>query len=522
MVAPTWTFAFDSNDDGTYDTDITSYVMAGSSWQIGFTEAYEPIARAATCTLTLINSDRRFSPEDSGGAYYPNFTRGKRIKISANYSSTDYTLFIGRIAAINPMPGTRRERRTMVQCAGYLQEAQLAEVFIPVLENVTADQVVDLILSRSALYPPGLPPTRWRLGLTGYDELGTNTALAGESDYLNAETGRNTFVIIGDEWANGVTVYGALSDVAGREAGRIFIDRNGVMQVWNNHHFALKSSVDVTIAESIIQEMTYSYGSRIFNDIITVARPRLIGTVPETLGQLDKAVKVSAGKTKEINFRYRDQDSSAKISGRNLETPVANTDFTATGNEDGTGVDYTTGLSATIVEENANRAKVEYTSSLPVDVWLQPGATIRGIKITDYGETDLQSMDEDSMASYQRQRYTYPYVMDDVAVAESMSDYLLSLWKDPTGQITSIVFQTYKSATTLTNALVRTIGDRITISETQTGISADYFIIGEVWEYQEQNALLTWVLEPADNQNYWLLETTGFTELGDATFLAPF
>lgn len=68
MADITWSIAIDLNDDGDYtDTneDITTYVRPGATWTIGFAEPYEPLARAATCTLTLNNSDKRFSPENT-------------------------------------------------------------------------------------------------------------------------------------------------------------------------------------------------------------------------------------------------------------------------------------------------------------------------------------------------------------------------------------------------------------------------------------------------------------------------
>ena len=517
MPSPTWTIAIDLNGDGDFtdaNEDITSYVMPGSSWQLGFTEPYQAIARAATCTLILNNADKRFSPENSGGALYPDFDVGKKIKISANYSSTDYVLFNGRVDDIQPAPNTKGERKTTLISSGFLQEAQGAEVFIPVMENVTGDEVIAEILSNTTLYPAGLPADVWTLGVSA---LGTDSKLAAISGYLSAEVGKSTFTVIGDEWTDGISVYGALRDVAGREAGRVFVDRDGIINFWNRHYLIEKTSVDATLAETAFSNMGYVYGQRIINDVIVQARPRLIGSSVEQLAQIDKAVKIGAGKTKSINFRYRDQDSNAKISGKSLVQPVKTADYTATENEDGTGTDYTESVTAAIIDEKANRCKVEFANTAPVGVWLQPGAKIQGIKITDFGIVDAENDDETSIFVYQRQPFTYEFVMDDVDVAEGMSNYWLSIWKDPTGRITSVTLPAYRDATTLTQALTRTIGDRITLSETQTGNSADYFIIGEIWSLGGKNAFVTWMLEPADNQAFWILNTSA---LNNSTVLA--
>ena len=525
MPSPTWTIAIDLNDDGDYtDTNenITTYVKPGSSWQIGFAQPYDTIARAATATLILNNADQRFSPEYTSGTLYPNFTRGKRIKISANYSSTDYDLFVGRISNITPQANTKGPRETTITVQGFLREAQLAEVFVPIMENVTADEALAVVMEASAIYPPALGKV-WRLGITGFTELETNTILADSADIFSAEVGINTFTIIGDEWDEGVSLYGALRDIAGREAGRIFVSRDGVITLWNAHHFITKNSSDQTFTQDAFTEMTYGFGSGVINNVIVQARPRTIGTVPETLAELDKAIKIGKGKTKAVSFRYRDTSIDATISGKDVITPVATTDYTANANEDGTGTDYTDAVTIKVIEIHANRARFEFTNGGPVDVWLQPSSKVRGIKITDFGIIDAEAEDETSIGTYQRHKFTYPFIMDDLDVAQQMANYYVSLWKDPAGRVTSVTIPTYRDATLLTQALTRTIGDRITISESQTGLTTvDYFIIGERWDLQGGMVFLTWLLEPADANQYWLLDITGFTELETATILAPF
>ena len=117
---------------------------------------------------------------------------------------------------------------------------------------------------------------------------------------------------------------------------------------------------------------------------------------------------------------------------------------------------------------------------------------------------------------------TYGFTMDDVPVAEGAANYFLATRKDPRGIIQSMSIKPYSTAALLTQALARTIGDRINIQETQTGVNADYFIIGEQWQVGQKDADLTWLLEPADASAYWVLGIAGFSELGDTTIIGPF
>ena len=57
---------WDRNGDftGTYD-DVTTYVLH-AKWYLGFSQAYAEVANDSTLELVLDNSDKRFSPENSG------------------------------------------------------------------------------------------------------------------------------------------------------------------------------------------------------------------------------------------------------------------------------------------------------------------------------------------------------------------------------------------------------------------------------------------------------------------------
>jgi len=64
------------------------------------------------------------------------------------------------------------------------------------------------------------------------------------------------------------------------------------------------------------------------------------------------------------------------------------------------------------------------------------------------------------------------------------------------------------------------MGSRIRVVDVQTGHDAEYFVIGE----QHERTLgaghqVTWFLEPADMNTYWILGVAGLSELGVTTYL---
>lgn len=82
-------------------TNVTAYVnlAAGIKIEYGRTESSGP-AQVGTCSLTLDNSDGRFTVKSSASPYYPNMVPRKRLRVS--YSAGASPRFVGYIKEINP------------------------------------------------------------------------------------------------------------------------------------------------------------------------------------------------------------------------------------------------------------------------------------------------------------------------------------------------------------------------------------------------------------------------------------
>jgi len=517
----TWTYAIDLDKDADFSgtgEDISAFVIS-AAWELGFSKPFDTIAKAAELTLVLRNNDKEFSPEYSSASRYGNFTKGRVIKVTSNYSATDRTHFVGWIEEINPDPGPNR-LTTEIIARGYLSRIQTAEVSISVQENITADQAITTILANTLIYPPGFSG-RWLLGQVGFSELGNNTILGTVTDYLNADTGIGSLMYVGDNWGNDANVYQALQEVTGREFGRLFVDRNGVINFFNRNHLILNTTVSYTFNDDMI-ELGYKYGDDVINDVTVKARYRLEGGSPSVLGTYDGAFKILPNGTKTIRFRYEGQSEGARIAGKDAVTPSGGTDFNANTMEDGTGGDKTARVTAAIDSEGATEAVITYTSTDPGEVWVMAGAQVRGTLITDFGVLDAVAQDDTSISDYGRQKYTHPAEMDNLNDAQLLANYIVDLRKDPRGNITSMTLDLQYSTNAAAQGLARTIGDRIKISETQTGTTTkEYFIISERFKNARGVSRVTWGLEAADPSSYWLLGTTGYSELENTTYIGP-
>lgn len=94
--------------------DITSYVYAidfqrGRQSELGRIEA-------GTATLVLDNSDRRFDPSYTDGAYWPYVVPMRKIRISAVYSAVTYRLWTGFIESWPPDWPGGLDAQTTIRC----------------------------------------------------------------------------------------------------------------------------------------------------------------------------------------------------------------------------------------------------------------------------------------------------------------------------------------------------------------------------------------------------------------------
>ncbi len=86
-------------------TDVTPYADTAGGGQIvitrGANRVESPVIRyeAGTCSMPLLNTDRRFDPANGAGAYVQGGFRGVKpcapVRVSATYSSVTYRLFNG-------------------------------------------------------------------------------------------------------------------------------------------------------------------------------------------------------------------------------------------------------------------------------------------------------------------------------------------------------------------------------------------------------------------------------------------
>jgi hypothetical protein len=495
--------------------------MKEAAWSIGFGAPYEPIARESVLTVTLNNSDQRFSPEYTSGAYYGKIEPGILIRLQSTdpADSTVRTMYIGWIDSISPTAGISPDTCTITAQA-WNSRAALSEVSIPVQENVDYSAILDKILETARVYPPGT--SAWFLGVVGQSELGQTTELGATSTFANFEAGISTFLFAGDEWTDSTTIYGACQDTVGREYGRMYQARDGVLNAVNRHKLITDKTVDFTFANTM-SNMEYSYGSsEDMANVVSVKAKTRRETAGQVVAGLQDAVAISGGGgTTDITYIIESQDSGVSLAVKSPLTPVGGTDFDINIASDGTGTDITSDCTGAIIADQsfATRVGVRYTNNNASDGYILAGAQLRGTKIDSFAVVEQETQDDTSIATYGKRQLTWNYSMDSTTTADSVADFILRERKDPRGRVKNISFKPQTSAALLTAALSHSILSRIAITETQTGLSAaPYFMIAETHQIELLDYSVMWSLEPASATDYWVL---GTNTLGSTTTLGP-
>lgn len=159
-VAVDWDYSGSGTADftGTHD-DITAYVMRCSGSQ-GINKETENVASEGKCSLTLRNTDRRFSPKNSGSPLYGKLLVGKPVRVRGIEGST-VTTFYGFIKSIDPRPGGQAtagngvlsERTCQIECIDVIGKLRQSKFSVPVLTQRYAQELIQVAANRALEAP---------------------------------------------------------------------------------------------------------------------------------------------------------------------------------------------------------------------------------------------------------------------------------------------------------------------------------------------------------------------------------
>lgn len=505
-----------AEDPGVYWHDVTADVRATEdvSLSYGIGGGGYSDRTAATGTLELV---MRNSADNSAGlvGYYspdsPNrrqgFKLGTPVRVSLEYYGTRYYKFLGRIGDIKPAAGEDNYGSRIV-AVDYMDE--LARSLLPKVDvqvNKRADELLNLLL-----YYIGRLPEAWLIhqGSDVYPFALDNAAE--EKNVMLGEIQKLVMSELGYAYVRGTAVGG----------GELVFEPRGLRVLDPNVRWAISSGMRALDPIHSVDE--------IVNRAVVTLHPRRIDSAATSiLFSLDSAPFVARNSSVTFEAPYRDPSNGrfVRVGGSNMVTPVAGTDYVFNTKADGSG-SVITGMLTVAVTFGSSSAAVTVTNdggglavSNPQDGYLTK-FQLRGKGIYSFESVVANVFDAASVALYGEtsKEIDMPY-QSDINLGFDAASFIVAKNKDARSRVPSVQFGLNGSSVRTIHGLAREIGDRISVSETTTGISGlQYFIQGVTLNVTpEREVVCEWILAPADATDYWLLGVAGRSELGQTTIL---
>lgn len=481
-------------------TDVSGDLVRDAlRWRRGIFGAgpLDLLARPGSASFTLDNSDQNTAA--TAGYYTPGhasalagWRQGIWVRLRLGYGAATRYVFRGRLRSIHPDPGVTGLRVVMCEATDWLTEfAEFDAGNLALQEHARSDELLEALIDS---LPAGPANRSIDVGLDEYpfafDDLGGDApkAMQVAQDILQSERG---YLYLRGDATDGETLRfenrqaRSVEVVAASFTAADFENAPGVLDV--------PSDLDTSIV----------------NDVEVQTVPRRVDAAATTiLVRLDGPIKVLAGETVQVFVDYRDPSQEAVfVGGKDMQALAATTDWTANAHEDGTGADMTGDFDVTATYFGS-RAMIACTNHAPAEGYVRgpgggAGLQARGKGLYRYAPVTSHSADASSVALFGTHQLPSPLVMpyqDDRAVGQGVADFIAHIYSGLTPFPRRLQVASETGGALLTQAITRDIGDKIAITEAQTGLDGTpVFIHAIEQEIGLDGRVRTWwTLAPAD------------------------
>jgi hypothetical protein len=471
-------------------------------WKSGFSRDEPTAVVADTGQLELFLDNSASNSGAAAGYYSPGhasartgFELGMRVRVKSTYSAADRYQFHGRVSEISPVAGRYGKRQTRVIVTDYIEEMSARFVDLLTLQSSkTSDQLLTTLIATMDLAPLA----------TSYD-IGPDTFASAFHDVQGERmTVASIAQKIGQSDLSKIWVTG---DATGGETLKLINRQNDIGKTSSLTLNDTMNGLDVERTRGDI-----------YNKIVVSYYPIDEGATDEVLYSLPEELTITPGKTVSITALFRDPDGGERINGKNMVTPVADTDYMFS-SISGSGSDLNASLGLSI-SFGSDRAELAFTNNHGSSAGFLHLFQLRGRALRLRNAVEVSASDSASISAYGEKRLEFrtPY-QNNYNATSSFADFLKNRWANPAYQISRVSYVGNRSTTLMSAAVNRDLGDMITITETQTGINTSYIIIGREVRVQSGIWNVSYTVTPVNAGDYWLLGTAGSSELGVATIL---
>jgi hypothetical protein len=467
------------------------------------------VGDAGTIKLVMNNNDSNTA--GAVGYYSPDhqakrgaFGNGTRVRVGITKSLVQEWLAEGRIISVDPEPGLLSNKTVMVTVADWLEVASRSPMpRIPVQENVTDDQVLQLIVD--AVDDPPV-----------------------ETDFA---TGAYTYEYAPTDVEEDTKVMSVLQTIVQCGLGRLYITggpTSGEVLKYVDL-FSLLSASGSSVASFVDDQLDMSASRKAYKRVkrvVVTYYPHEKDASPVVLFSLTNEILIPSGQSVRFVGYYRDPNanSSKSIAAVNVVTPVIGTDLqlsTVAGSGSG---NLNGSLSITSFKEGGRAAEIELKNNSGSNGYLQ--AQFRGEGLYPY---DAVTYTAENASIKDGEGVTLNYDLryhSDYFVAKEIADNLLAWYEVEITDVPSLDFVPTLDDDSFDKLLVCKPGELINVSESVTGVGYAMVVLGReisIWnggKYITERLFIT-PAQQTENGLFMQLDIDGQSELdGDNTILA--
>ena len=489
-------------------SDISADVLRPISIKRGIDGAgpLDLVASTGQMQLTLINSALNsagllgyYSPDHANARSGFDLGLRVRIKLDDGVNTPQYK-FYGKVIEIIPSFGQKGERITEITVVDIMDELAIQNVsLLSVQTDKRNDQIVATLINQLPTAPLatdyGIGPDTFAFAL--HNDRDEKTAILSALQKA-MQSGLDYLFPRGDASGGETLVYQSRHD-------RVNLT-------------SLAASFDDTMRGLEVVRSA----DQLANRVVTVSHPVQVDEDADTvLVALQSEFSVQPGETVTLTARYRDPSGAdTRISGTEIVVPlIADTDYKMS-SVSGDGANDLNGQADISLSVGANAAEVSIENTGSVAGYIHH-LQIRGKGIYLYDPVEYVAEDSSSIGVYGERPLNFDLPNnEDVNTSKDFGDYLLSALKSPGTQVERLKLVANSSPNLLAASVTLEPGQRIALTESATGLNAQYFIQCYDLRIGPKDLLeVEYLLKEAGTVAYWLVGEVGSSELDDTTKL---
>lgn len=477
--------------NGSAWVDISAYVVGDIKGNNGL-GGWRPENRVSVLgmlNITINNKSKQFSPMGGdavrGLSTLTGWNKGAKIRVRGVYEFRNEVIWTGRIASIDSDDLNWGNEQVRVMATCYMNvPVNYPMKGATIALNKRIDEAVTTILTRLSLQP----------------------------EATNFDTGVFTFPAVFDNVQRKTLALSEFTKLANSELGYIYVTQDGTLrvenmlarhgwreldQVWvtpDKSYLTLEDGLGFLLLETggkiILDEGAYEDAAistdaegynillaedGLLNASIIRAHPVITDTSLKVLYTLGTPLFIPSGQTKEFSAHYTDPNGLLQVSGTNMQTPVATTDYLANTAEDGSGTNKTSDIvvTATYYGDTVYYSILNNATTGVYITFLQA----RGYGIY-YGNSIESTVDDaTSQAAYGYAPFQFDMkYQKDTYLADVYGRVVIEEYKFPKSRITKMNYLANLNKNHLVSFLMLTIGSLILGTEDRSNISNHYYI----------------------------------------------